>query len=301
MGALSTIPIRRFDTMTPKAVDEELNSYLNDAANDFAVDIRQDLRKKWDRIIIITGKRGVGKSTLSLILNKLIDYTFAFDRLAFSPEEMHPILNRMIELGPFHSMQMDEGGEIWNRQDWATRISKALSKQFIGDRWMYSCRTVLAPTIFHLDSKAIDMADYWIRVYSPNNRDRGYAEVRLMTEKDFYDKKLPFAPPFMDIRFDPLEDWVGDAYESYKISKGKERSQKYSDIITNELAPKKEMLDLEEVAKEVVTRLDNYLDTTGKCSWRKIYGAYSSKGIGQIRAKTIAEKINDAREHGFKP
>lgn len=266
---------------------------MDQNAQDLIMQIRSDLRAKWDKIIIMTGKRGVGKSTLAQILAKLVDYSWGFNRMAYEPEHIMPIFNRMAREGPFKSMIMDEGGEIWNRSDWATKVSKTITKQVIGDRWLYSARFILAPSIFHLDRKAIDMADLWIKVYSPDGRKRGYAEVRMMQEQDYYNNKLPYAPPFMDIRFDDLPTDIAHAYEQYKIQKGKERSEKYQEIINEETGNGEivEELDLEKVYEEVMADIDSYMDK-GRVNWRLVYNEYKPKGMGQERAKTIASVVS---------
>ena len=272
---------------------QEFDGYLDQNAQDLVCQIRSDLRAKWDKIIIMTGKRGVGKSTLAQILAKLVDYSWGFNRMAYEPEHIMPIFNQMAKDGPFKSMIMDEGGEIWNRSDWATKISKTITKQVIGDRWLYSARFILAPSIFHLDRKAIDMADLWIKVYSPDNRKRGYAEVRMMAEQDYYNNKLPYAPPFMDLRFDDLPPHVASAYEQYKIKMGKERSEKYQEIIDEETGngPIIEELDLDKVYEEVKGDMDSYGEN-GKVNWRLVYKEFQPKGLGQERAKTIASYVN---------
>lgn len=225
------------------------------------------------------------------MLAKLIDYSFTFDRLAFQPEDIMPIF---LNMSQYQSMIMDEGGEIWNRAEWATRVSKTITKQVIGDRWLYSCRFILAPTIFHLDKRAIDMADYWIHVSSPNNRLRGYAEVRMMSEKDFIDKKLPYAPSVMDIRFSDLPTSIADMYRNFKTKKGLERAQKYSKIIEKETGSYDEMevLDLDAVAEEVLFHKEKFIGRNERFSWRLIYGEYQKQGLGQERAQTIAVVLN---------
>lgn len=277
-----------------KELKDEFDGYLDQNAQDLICQIRADLRAKWDKIIIMTGKRGVGKSTLAQILAKLVDYSWGFDRMAYEPEHIMPIFNRMAKMGPYRSMIMDEGGEIWNRSDWATKVSKTITKQVIGDRWLYSARFILAPSIFHLDRKAIDMADLWIKVYSPNGRTRGYAEVRAMQEQDYYNNKLPYAPPFMDLRFDDLPEPIAYAYEQYKIKMGKSRSEKYQEIIDEETGNGEpvEELDLEEIYLTVFNNADKFTnDNTGRIDWRLVYGEYNKQGLGQERAKTIASRV----------
>lgn len=271
-------------------VVKEFESYIDQNASDFVTNIRYDLRNKWDRIIIVTGERGVGKSTFAILLAKLIDYTFTFDRLAFTPEEIIPIFQTM---NPYQCMSMDEGGEIWGKADWATKVSRTITKQVIGDRYLYACRFILAPTIFNLDKRAIDMAHFWIKVYSPDGRKRGYAEVRNMTQKDYFDKKLPFAPPIMEFEFDDLPNEIALQYEKYKAQKGRERSERYAKIIGEEIHGKAPSYLLSEKVAEDVTNDLKQFSTDDEIDWKKIYMVYNKYGLGIDRAKTIASYLND--------
>ena len=230
MGSISSIPecaIRQVDEREVKALRAEMDGYLDQNATDFILTLRADVRHKWDRLIGVFGRRGVGKSTFGMQLCKLLDYSFDLSRLAYQPEDLMPIFNQLYELGPYRAMMMDEAGEIWNRADWASRVSRAISKQFIGDRYLYSYRLVLAPTIFHLDKRAIDLCDYWIKVYSPDRRTRGYADIRIMGDTDYQNPKVPYSPSFMTIRFDDLPEEVSRQYELFKMQQGRVRSKKY--------------------------------------------------------------------------
>ena len=288
MGGVSALSARQ------RGVVKEFESYLNPAAEEFIRDLKYDLRNDWDRIIVVTGPRGVGKSTLSLMLVKLVDYYFNFSRLAFQPEEIIPVIQGM---EAYEGMVMDEGGEVWGRQDWATKVSINITKQFQGDRFRNTIRFVLAPNIFYLNRKAIDMAHYWIRVYSPDNRLRGYAELRMVSEKDYHDKKLPYAPTIMDIEFSDLPKEVANAYRVYKGEKGKERSDDYQQQIMDKIHGKAQnYIDLDQVASEVLENPKKFMsDAKGgrvKFDWQKIWMEYNSENLGRERAKSVAYILN---------
>jgi hypothetical protein len=136
------------------------------------------------------------------------------------------------------------------------------------------------------------MADYWIRVYSPDNRLRGFAEVRLISEKDYVDKKLPYAPPVMEIEFDDLPEWVSKEYIKYKATKGEERMGKYQSIIERETGEKvKSWIEPDVVAAEVLADPKPYM-TNNKFDYRPIYSEYAREGLGIDRAKVIAHLLN---------
>lgn len=288
MGSVSTL------SASQKRIIKEFQSYLDPHAEEFIRDLKLDLRNDWDRIIVVTGQRGVGKSTLALLLAKLVDYNFNFGRLAFQPDEIIPIIQGM---DAYEGMIMDEGGEIWGRQDWATKVSINITKQFQGDRYKNTIRFVLAPNIFYLNRKAIDMAHYWIRVYSPDNRLRGFAEVRMVSEKDYHDKKLPYAPTFMDLEFCDLPKEIAQEYRKYKAKQGGKRSDGYQTEIEDKIYGKaKNWIDPAQVASEVLENPKQYMTPDDKdepqFDWRKIWAEYNSEGLGADRAKALAYVLN---------
>lgn len=277
-----------------RGIIKEFESYLDPNAEEFIRGLKHDLRNDWDRIIVVTGQRGVGKSTLTLLLAKLVDYYFKFNRLAFMPDDIIPIIQGM---NAYEGMVMDEGGEIWGRQDWATKVSINITKQFQGDRYRNTIRFVLAPNIFYLNKKAIDMAHYWIRVYSPDNRTRGFAELRMVSEKDYHDQKLPYAPTIMDFEFCDLPKEISTAYRKFKGDAGEKRSENYQTEIQDKLHGKaKTWIDPDQVASEVLGNPEPFTVKTkgGKTEfdWKTIFVRYNAEGLGQDRAKAIAHVLN---------
>jgi len=267
----------------------DLDSCLNKEGQDFLANLKLDLRAKYDRIVGITGARGVGKSTLGIQMEKIVDYSWHYGRLAFSPNDIIPIFESM---QPYQAMQMDEGAEIWGRQDWASKISRNITKEVIGDRYMYSFRTILAPSIYHFDQRAIDMMDYWIKVYTPDRRTRGYAQVRVMHETDYYKKKLPYAPIMYELEFDDLPPFIAKSYEEYKIRKGRERQVKYGKNIREETDGKEPRFIPPDVVAHEIKENPKMFMTNGKYDFRKIYMEYESEGFGTRRSKDMAHILN---------
>lgn len=278
-----------------REIIKELDACVCPEAQNFVANIRTDLRSGWDRFFLGTGKRGVGKTTLFCQLSKLVDYSFHFGRLAFAPDEIHPIL---LSMGQYEAMQMDEGAEILSRQDWMTTISKNLTKQLVGDRYLHSFRGVLAPNIYYFNQQLIEMADYWIKVESPDNRMRGFAEVRLISEIDYIKKKLPYAPAIYDLEFDDLPRWVAEEYQRVKAQKGKARSERYGREIKEKMYGKpKPWIAPDVVASEVKENPEKFM-SDGKFDYRKIYSEYSSEGFGVRRCKDLAYLLNRKLDEG---
>lgn len=308
MESLSTFEIER-ETIIAELCNEgfdedvirELCSYIDEGMNEWVMGIRLALRTKWDRIIAVTGRRGVAKSTLTILLAKLIDYDFTFDRLAFVPTDVIPILQN---LPLYSSMVADEGAEILYRGDYASKISKTIIKQTIGDRWIRSARFIIAPSIFNLDKSMIPMLDYWIKVYSPDGTSRGYAEIRSMTERDYTNDKLPYAPAVYDVRFDDLPESVALLYEQYKAEQGSKRTAEYQKLIEkkSEMGGDEDfhLPDMDAIALEVSNKKERYLSKkTGEIDWRLVYMEYKNKNLSKESAKTISSWLNKMDELGF--
>lgn len=272
-----------------QTIIDELESCVNDEAQAFVANTRLDLRHGWDRIFIGTGRRGVGKSTLFIQLCKLIDYSFHFGRLAFAPDEIHPILLNMNE---FEAMLMDEGAEIIGRQDWMTSISKNITKQMVGDRYLHSFRGALAPTIYHFNQQLIEMADYWIKVDSPDNRLRGFAEVRLLSEVDYIKKKLPYAPGMYDLEFDDLPKWVAESYQNVKAEKGRQRAEGYGREIRESMHGKPKPYISPDIVAAEIHENPKPFTTDGRFDFRKIYTEYQPEGFGRQRCRDLAYLLN---------
>jgi hypothetical protein len=256
----------------------------------FIVQIRDDLRHNWDRIFIGTGERGVGKSTLFILMNKLIDYSFGWDRLAFNPDQLIPIFRKV----PMYSaVQVDEAGEVLNIQEWANRISLNITKQFIGDRYLCLSRSLLLPEIFLLNPKIVGMARYWIRVYSPDDRLRGYAEVRKIRPRDYVYKRLPFAPVEFEIEFDDLPKDISESYQRVKALASEQRSIRYGAKIQEEMDGKKVRgIELDLVLNEVFGAPRQFM-SEGKFDANKIYFEYEPEGLGWRRAIMVAKALNE--------
>lgn len=255
----------------------------------FILSVRDDLRHNWDRIFVGTGERGVGKSTLFLLLNKLIDYRFGWGNLAFNPDQVIPIFRKV----PMYSaIQVDEAGEVLNVQEWANRVSLNLTKQFIGDRYLCLSRSLLLPEIFLLNPKIIGMARYWIRVYSPDDRLRGYAEVRKIRPRDYTYKRLPYAPVEFEIEFDDLPKEIAMEYQKVKAEAAEVRSGRYETKVQEEIDGKKAQgLNLEMVQGEVFDAPQRFM-SDGKFDQGKIYFEYQPEGLGWRRAQMIAKNLN---------
>ena len=284
MGSLSSI------SPAQRTLVKELDSCVDKQAQEFIYGLRTDLRSGWDRIVLGTGRRGVGKSTIFMILSKLIDYYFHLGRLAFAPDEIIPIFRSMPE---FSAMDADEGIEMFGRHDWMTQTSRSVIKQVVGDRYLHSFRGVLAPTIFNFNQSLIEMADYWIVVNSPDGRLRGYAEIRQLHPPDYVKRKIPYAPAIYDLEFDDLPKNIAEAYQKLKAQKGEERALRTESRIQDEMYGKKDQFISAEVVAAEIRENPQKFTTEGKFDHRKIYAEYAREGFGSKRSHDLAFIMNN--------
>ena len=134
------------------------------------------VKKKWDCVLIATGKEGDGKSVLMATMMKYLDPTFNMDRCFLNGKEF---LEALIRADPikdkFKAFMLDEGQEFTSRAAMTKFnrlmvhvLSKIRSKQlFIG---------ICIPNFWELDSYgAVHRSTALLRVYS-NRLQRGYFE-----------------------------------------------------------------------------------------------------------------------------
>jgi hypothetical protein len=144
--------------------------------------IRERVQDKFDCVILITGERRTGKSTLSIQLAKAVSKMFDIRHLAFRLEDF----NRVIAENPYADpskgiypqVNLDESGFDLFSQNWMDRMQRNLVRKFevIGAK----CQVVylVLPHRMLLNRGLREgMAHFWINVTTFESM-RGLAELR---------------------------------------------------------------------------------------------------------------------------
>jgi len=123
--------------------------------------LKHRMNKKRSNCILVHGKKGKGKSYLSLRLCELLDKDFSIDKVCFSAEDFTKLINT--KLKPGSCVVYDEVGVGTNSRDSQTRQNKNMS--FIAQTIRPYAITVFFTTISRglVDCQVINLMDYEIR------------------------------------------------------------------------------------------------------------------------------------------
>ncbi|KKN20289.1 hypothetical protein LCGC14_0937010 [marine sediment metagenome] len=139
------------------------------------------LHKDWDRVFIIDGEEGSGKSLLGLQLGYFLDPTLCIDRITFSGQEFSKAINQS------EKNQCIIFDEAFNGLASAGAIS-SLNKLIV--RKLMECRQknlfiiIILPTIFELQKyAAIFRSKALFHVYATSQGVRGYYRVYNKSKK----------------------------------------------------------------------------------------------------------------------
>ena len=185
--------------------------------------IKERIAHMKDVFIIVTGDRGIGKSTLILKLCLEVDSAFSVDQVAFKLEDFGRLFNENPQgdgaKGVYPQVVMDEAGHALYGMDWLTREQKVIAKELIISRIKRQILYMAVPKRKQLNNQVRDMAFIWVHVSEPDDYYQGYAVVRLAPPKiqsEFHSEKL-WTPKFAFI-FSQLDGDLWDEYEKRKIA-----------------------------------------------------------------------------------
>ena len=194
--------------------------FFDRRAIDFiAAQIREMIADRYDCIIMITGRRRIGKSNLGLQLARKVDPTFSLNQVAFHVDDFSNLLNKNPRADPAKGIYpqafYDESGyglfaKDW-MHEWVKNVGKAL--QVVGKK-QTTCYFIL-PHIKKLVGDIRDeMAYFWIDVDYGIQHKRGYAEVYKGVRNKH--KQAIWWNPKCCFKYDELNDEFWAGYELLK-------------------------------------------------------------------------------------
>lgn len=133
----------------------------------------------FDSCILVTGREGTAKTTLSCALSYFMGYdyekkksNFSLDWIVFTLDQIEEAVNKA-EIG--QTILIDEFVLTALATDALTSMQKRLVKMFVLNRYKRLKYILVIPYIWMLGSYfATDRTSCMIHCYSPNNLDRGY-------------------------------------------------------------------------------------------------------------------------------
>jgi hypothetical protein len=173
----------------------------------------------FDCIVMITGRRRTGKSTLGLQIARKVDANFGLPCVSFRVEDFSEILDKNPYADPskglFPQAFLDEAGHGLYSKEWMSIWQRNLVKclQIIGMKNQV-CYFIL-PHMRKLTGDIRDeMAHIWIDVDTKYKHERGYAELYMGSRNKF--EQSIWWKPKCAFKFNDLHDefWLG--YEEKK-------------------------------------------------------------------------------------
>jgi len=190
-------------------------------------------KKDWDRVYIIDGEEGSGKSLLGLQIGCYLDPTLNLDRIIFTGEEF----SRAIELAEKNQcIIFDEAFNGLDSTGAMSKINRLIVRKLMECRQKNLFIIIILPTIFLLQKyAAVFRSKGLFHVYATSKGDRGYYRVyNKLNKKLLYllGKKLySYSKPYVknSYRF----------YGNYPLDEQKYRNKKLETL--NEQKDENEM------------------------------------------------------------
>lgn len=189
-------------------------------------------KKDWDRVYIIDGNEGSGKSLLGLQLGFELDSTLNLDRITFTAEEFSKAIDKAEK---FQCIIFDEGFNGLSSTGSMSKLNKLIVRKLMECRQKNLFIIIILPTIFMLQKYvAIFRSKALFHVYATKKGVRGYYKIYneinkkklYLTGNKFYSYKLPKIKK--SYRF----------YGKYPINEIDYRAKKHEALITQEVEEK---------------------------------------------------------------
>jgi len=181
--------------------------------------IEEMVKDGFDCIVMITGRRRTGKSTLGLQIARKVSPSFNLDNVSFRVEDFSEVLNKNPYADPGKSIYpqafLDEAGHGLYSKEWMAVWQRNLVKclEVIGMKNQV-CYFIL-PHMRKLTGDIRDeMAHIWIDVDTKYKHERGYAELYMGMRNKF--EQSIWWNPKCAFKFNDLAD---DFWTGYELKK----------------------------------------------------------------------------------
>jgi energy-coupling factor transporter ATP-binding protein EcfA2 len=212
--------VKCFRSETQYYMKDGWDTYLWDESliNYIAESIKERVAKKLDTIVLVTGERGSGKSTLTILICQIISQVFDDKDITFTVEEFNEGLANDPtgddEKGIYPIKMLDEAAWDLFAQNWGKKIQKNFVRKFTVIRAKREIVFFVLPHRDLLNSVLREtMGKYWIDVHM-ENLERGYAELWIGKTNKW--KMSAYWNPFGGFTFPEAKGGMWDKYEVRK-------------------------------------------------------------------------------------
>lgn len=213
----------------------------------FAMFLRKRRDNNWDNAIIVDGQEGSGKSTLALLIKGFYDGKLNLSHIVYDGKDL---LAEMENAPDGSCIMVDEGKDAAFKRLWYSDLNIALAQALAIIRDKNYLLIVNIPRFKQLDGEVRDRFHYRFWTYSPNRKDRGYANFYEFVESPF-PKQNKWQRYRFHYRFPPLPEWFEKQYHPFKRANLDLKMKEYRERI--EAKDKKEKrLTRREIALAIV-------------------------------------------------
>jgi len=161
------MPVRKPVIVNGTVLDDELIAFINL--------LKKRLRQDWDIVLAITGEEGSGKSTLGMLLGKLIDKRFDFEKnVSFLPDEKE-IRDEFTALKKYQCYVIDEAIRSLYKMNFMSNLQQMLVQMWATERYQNKATIMIIPRFKDLTENFRNhRVKIWIHVLT-----RGHAIVYL--------------------------------------------------------------------------------------------------------------------------
>ena len=149
----------------------------------FTQSIMERVRHEWDAIIIVSGERGVGKTTCMQTFGFEMDNKFDQSKnISYIPTEQD-IIDRFNSLAAYQVLGIDEAMEIMYKQDFMKGFQKTLIKMYGRERKQFKITIMCIPAFADLTKTFRNtFVKYWIYI-----AERGHGVILCKPQTPYSD------------------------------------------------------------------------------------------------------------------
>jgi len=191
-----------------------------------------------DFVLVVSGKEGMGKSTLAWLICKYVDSSFNANRIAYDSQEFKKLLN---ESKPGQAILLDEGEWLLYSRESMTRQNIDITKILAAIRLKNILMVICIPSFLKIDSYVRSHRAKALAIVPCRGRLQGYNENQL--EHTYRDKRTghlkipgkPFRDSFKKVKGPEWEEYLKRKREfvSEILTKQPRRQVREYAILTN--------------------------------------------------------------------
>jgi hypothetical protein len=175
-----------------KELEEEKKAALLDLKEDLASRddltkdylwkaLRKKLHRKYDWFMAVSGGRGHGKSTWSILSGFGIDTNFDLKKNVLYIPKAEMIKPKFFGLKPYQVLLIDEGSRGLHKHNWFDKVQQEVNAMYDTERYQYKGTIVNIPNFWNLTPNfRNERVDIWVHIVA-----RGYASIALPDKNRF--------------------------------------------------------------------------------------------------------------------